>query len=157
MAVVSNSSPLIALAEIKQLDLLRRLFESVWIPRAVAAEVAPSLPTLPDWIAIRELAQPVPPAVLSRALGLGEREALALTLESRPTYVILDDRPARRVAVELGLPLIGTLGILVMAKQEGLISSIRPQVDALLNSGFFIGHDLYRDLLSDTNELSTGE
>jgi predicted nucleic acid-binding protein len=67
MAVVSNSSPLIAPAEIKQLDLLRRLFESVWIPRAVAAEVAPSLPTRPDWIAIRELAQPVPSAVLSRA------------------------------------------------------------------------------------------
>ena len=156
MPVVSNSSPLIALAEIKQLDLLHRLFESVWIPPAVAAEVGRSLPER-DWISIRKLAQPIPSAVVRRALGPGEREALALTLESRPSYVILDDRPARRVAVELGLPLIGTLGILAMAKQEGLITSLRPHVDALRNSGFFISDDLYRDLLSDANESSTGE
>ena len=69
MAVVSNSSPLIALAEISQLDLLHRLFESVWIPHAVAAEVAPSVPTLPDWVAIREFAEPIPSALLGRAIG----------------------------------------------------------------------------------------
>jgi uncharacterized protein len=91
------------------------------------------------------------------ALGLGEREALALALESLPTYVILDDRPARRVAAELGLPLIGTLGILVMAKTEGLIPAIRPEVDALIHSGFFVSDDLYRDLLTEENESAAGD
>lgn len=157
MAVVSNSSPLIALAEISRLDLLSSLFGSVWIPPAVAAEVTRSLPTLPGWIAIRELRQPLPSAVLRGALGRGEREALGLTLESHPTYVILDDRPARRVAADLGLPLIGTLGILVMAKREGLIPAIRPDVDALVNSGFFVSADLYRDLLREENESEARE
>jgi uncharacterized protein len=157
VAVASNSSPLIALAEISQLDLLHRLFESVWIPPAVAAEVAPSLPTLPGWIAIRELTEPIPSALLRRAIGRGEREALALALEASPDYVILDDRPARRAAAALGLPLIGTLGVLVRAKQRGLVGSIRPHVDALRDSGFFISDDLYRDLLEDANEPWTPE
>jgi predicted nucleic acid-binding protein len=71
--------------------------------------------------------------------------------------VILDDRPARRVAADLGLPLIGTLGILVMAKREGLIPAIRPDVDALVNSGFFVSADLYRDLLREENESEARE
>ena len=152
MPVVSNSSPLIALEEIAQLELLSRLFGTVWIPRAVAAEVAPSLPTLPAWIEIRDLREPIPSSVVRRSLGPGEREAIALALESRPARVILDDRPARRVAVELGLLVVGTLGVLVAAKQEGLISAIRPYLDALLSQGFFMGEDLYRNLLADTNE-----
>ena len=75
----------------------------------------------------------------------------------KSAYVVLDDRPARHVAAELGLPLIGTLGVLVRAKQQGLVGSIRPHVDALLNSGFFISDDLYRDLLADANEPWTRE
>jgi hypothetical protein len=154
---ISNSSPLIALAEIEQLELLKRLFVSVLIPPAVAAEVSPSLASLPSWIEIKQLVQPVPPSLIRRALGPGEREALALALEVRPSRVILDDLPARRIAVALELPVIGTLGVLVAAKEAGFIRSIRPHMDKLAGRRFFISDDLYRDLLKAVGEWTEGQ
>ena len=152
MPVVSNSSPLIALAEIRQLGLLQQLFGSVWIPSAVVAEIAPSLPRRPDWIEIKELTRPIPPVLLRRTLGSGERETLALALESEPRWVILDDFAARRAAMALALPVIGTLGVLVRAKEAKLIDAIRPYVDELAAGRFFVGEELYRDLLRSVGE-----
>ena len=152
MAAVSNSSPLIALSEIGQLDLLPQLFTSVLIPPAVAGEIAPSVPVLPTWVEVRPVTHPLPQALRRRAFGLGEREALALSLECRPSHVILDDLPARRLAVALGLPLIGTLGVLVAAKHARLIDLIRPQIDGLVGRTFFIGDKLYRELLEAVGE-----
>ena len=157
MAAISNSSPLIALAEIEQLDLLQRLFDSVLIPPAVAAEVSPSLTSLPTWIEIKQLVQPIPAAVIRRALGPGEREALALALELRPRRVILDDLPARRIATALELPVIGTLGVLIAAKEAGFIRAIRPYVDKLARGSFFISDELYRQLLVAAGELTQGQ
>lgn len=153
MAAVSNSSPLIALAEIGQLALLPQLFDAILVPPGVVAEIGPTLPVLPAWVEIRGLLQPLPTALVRPALGLGEREALALALESKAADLILDDRLARELAILLGLPLTGTLGILVAAKEKRLIESIRPHLDRLLDHHFFIGRDLYRDLLSAANEL----
>jgi predicted nucleic acid-binding protein len=154
LLVVSNTSPLIAFSEIEQLDLLRRLFASVLIPPAVAAEVAPSLPTLPSWIEVRQLARPVPDVVHRRALGPGEREALALAIEARPGRLIVDDLAARRLANALNLPVIGTLGVLIAAKQAHLIDSVRSHVDRLVGRGFFVSDNLHRDLLRAAEELT---
>jgi predicted nucleic acid-binding protein len=154
LLAVSDTSPLIAFAEIEQLDLLPRLFASVVIPPAVAAEVAPSLPILPSWIEVRRLTQPVPDVVHRRALGPGEREALALAIESRSGRLIVDDLAARRIATALHLPVIGTLGVLIAAKEAHLIDSVRSHVDRLVSRGFFVSDDLYRDLLRGAEELT---
>jgi predicted nucleic acid-binding protein len=108
VVVVSNSSPLIALARIQRLDLLPIIFESVLIPPAVAREIAPSIPILP--ISLRMQAPKVmPPAsLLCRRLGDGEWEALALAIELQADWIILDDLPARRSAEATGLNVIGT-------------------------------------------------
>ena len=147
MAVVSNSSPLIAFAAIELLNLFPALFDSVLIPPAVAREIAPSIPTAPPWLRVRDVRTPLPQAVLRRSLGDGEREALALAVEIQAERILLDDRPARRVAQELQLLVTGTAGILLAAKRHGLIPLIRPYLDALIGKSFFMGPDLYDDLL----------
>ena len=138
MTVVSNSSPLIALAGIQRLDLLPAIFESVLIPPAVAREIAPSIPVLPTWLRIQAPSVLPPAPLLRRRLGDGEREALALAIELKADWIILDDLPARRSAEATGLNVIGTLGTLVTAKRAGLLQSIRPELDALVRTAFFL-------------------
>lgn len=111
MPAVSNSSPLIALAAIKRLDLLPALFQSVLIPPAVAHEIRRSVPLPLAWLEIRTLGASLPETVLRRSLANGEREAIGLALEVRPDAIILDDLPARRVAHAAGLNVVGTLGL----------------------------------------------
>lgn len=91
MAVVSNSSPLIALARIQRLDLLPGIFESVLIPPAVAREIAPSISVLPIWLRIQAPTAMPPESLQRRRLGDGEREALALAIELQADWIILDD------------------------------------------------------------------
>ena len=155
MAVVSNSSPLIALARIQRLDLLPVIFESVLIPEAVAREIAPSIPVPPTWLRIQGPNVAPPASLLRRRLGDGEREALALAIELKADWIILDDLPARRSAEATGLNVIGTLGTLVTAKRAGLLKSIRPELDALLRTSFFLSPQLYDKLLQAAAEVDS--
>jgi predicted nucleic acid-binding protein len=85
-------------------------------------------------------------------LGPGESEAISLALEIGAQWVILDERPARRLAQALGLPVIGTLGVLLASKRRGLLPAVRPCVDALVNFGFHISPGLYDLVLADAGE-----
>jgi predicted nucleic acid-binding protein len=152
---VSNSSPLIALAAIGQFHLLPALYDVVLIPAAVSAEIQPSIPKRPDWLQLKPLANAVPAVVGRRGLGAGEREAISLSLELSAKRVILDDRPARRLAQALGLKVVGTLGILLVAKRRGLIERVRPLLDALAAQSFFMSAQLYRELLDLAAEHDT--
>ena len=98
MPAVSNSSPLIALAAIDRLELLPTLFQSIVIPPAVAHEIRRSVSLPAAWLHVRTLEGPLPETVLRRSLADGEREAIALALETRPDRIILDDLPARQAA-----------------------------------------------------------
>lgn len=150
--VVSNSSPLIGLAQIGQLDLLEALFLSLLVPPAVVSETASTV-TLPAWVTERALTQPIGAQILSSSLGPGESEAISLGLEIGAQWVILDDRPARRLAQSLGLSVIGTLGVLLAAKRRGLLDTLRPELDGLIKYGFFIAPDLYEQILADAGEV----
>ena len=155
MAVVSNSSPLIAFAAIEQLNLLATVFSSVVIPPAVALEIAPSISPAPSWLRVESLRRPLPPSVLRRSLGDGERESLALAIEIDAERMLLDDRPARRIAMELNLLVTGTAGVPLVAKRRGLVPRIRPHLDALIQKSFFIGSELYDELLRLAGEYET--
>jgi len=149
--VISNASPLIALEQIGHLDLLKSLFSAVLIPPAVVREVAPML-RLPTWVSERALAQPIGPRILRTTLGPGESEAISLALEIGAQWVILGERTARRLAQAPGLPVIGTLGILLASKRRGPLPAVRPCVDALVNVGFHISPGLYDLVLADAGE-----
>jgi len=126
--VVVNATPVIALALINQLDLLRRLYGEALIPPAVRAEVLAGGPGSPgfvelqraEWIRVTDLQDPRRADLLSD-LDRGEAEVIALAQELNATLVIVDERLARRHVRRLGLKLTGTLGVLLKAKERGLI------------------------------------
>ena len=149
--VVSNSSPLIALERIGRPEVLRDLFGTVAVPPAVVSEVSPAL-ILPSRIERRDSAQPIGALVLSASLGTGESEAIGLALEANARLVILDDRPARRSAQALRLPVVGTLGVLLAAKRRGLIPDMRSCLDELLRHDFRVSPRLREDVLRDAGE-----
>lgn len=149
MTVVADSSPLIALVRVEQLSLLEKLFGEVLVPPAVAREVGLSLP---GFLIERALARPIPAAILRASLDPGESEAISLAVELRAERVILDDRPARRLAKVLGLPVIGVLGILLAAKEKALLPAVRPILDACVKNRFRITPALYEWLLAEAGE-----
>ncbi len=151
MLVVSNSSPIIALERIGRLDLLRAVFPELIVPPAVAEEIGRT--ALPhSWLAVRALGKGPDSRTISGGLGAGEREAISLALELGHVRVLLDDQAARRVARELGLPVVGTLGTLLAAKRKGLMRAIRPDLEKLRAAGFFMSTELFRRLLRLANE-----
>lgn len=152
MPVVSNSSPLIALTQIGQIDLLRRLHTGICIPHAVAREVEPTVATLPGWVVVQELTHPLQPGTVSASIGPGEREVISLGLELGAALLILDEQPARRLATSLGLRVIGTVGILMAGKERGFLAKIRPELDRLLAVRFFMDQDLYERVIAQAGE-----
>ena len=157
--VVANATPLITLALIDHLDLLRRLYGRVVIPPAVQAEVSAGGP---GGIGVRELREAnwvdvVPLQDPSRAdliadLDRGEAEVIALAQERAADLVIVDERLARRHARRLGMRLTGTLGILVRAKQLGMVEAVAPLIDRLRQGGIHLGADLCREVLRLADE-----
>ncbi len=148
---MSDASALIALQQIGQLSLLGTLFGTVVIPPAVAREVASV--TLPSFVLERPLELPLSPTVVRAGLGAGESEAIGLALELRADRIIIDELPARRLAEQLAMPLIGTLGILLAAKRRELIPSVREAIDSLRRGGFRVANALYEDVLRRAGEL----
>jgi uncharacterized protein len=149
--VVADASPLIAFHQIGQLPLLQALFTKVLVPPAVAREIAPSVPNQP-WIVERSPTGPLAPQVLQARLGAGESEAISLALELRADRVIVDEKAARQIAQALGLNVMGTLGLLLAAKRRGLVPSVRPLIDALLEKKFWINPQLVERALAAVGE-----
>lgn len=149
--VVSNASPLIALNQINQLNLLGRLFSRILVPPAVVREVSPTV-SLPNWITQRALMQPISSQILNTTLDPGESETISLALEIG-SIVILDELHGRRIAQSLGIGVIGTLGILLESKQRGFIPSVKPYIDQMMDYNFRISDELYERILFDAGEL----
>ena len=81
---------------------------------------------------------------------------ISLALEIHVARIILDDRPARRLAQALGLTVIGTLGLLLAAKRRGYLAVVKPSLDSLVHHGFHIAADLYQRILTDAGESPLG-
>jgi predicted nucleic acid-binding protein len=89
---------------------------------------------------------------LGASLGPGESEANCLALEIEARLIVLDERPARRLAQALHLPVIGTLGILLAAKRHQILAAVGPCLDALLEHDFRIAPSLYENVLRASGE-----
>ncbi len=130
MKAVVNATPLISLALLGRLSLLNEMFDEVIVPRAVYAEVVqggagkPGADALAeaDWLNVvsADVSLTIEPLLLG--LDAGELEVLLLARQIDPDWVIIDERLARRVAFAMGLPVKGTLGILLAAVLAGLLS-----------------------------------
>jgi predicted nucleic acid-binding protein len=159
MIVVSNSSPLIGLALIDQLELLPALYGRIRIATATRSEVIgkgkgrPGAATLAqaDWLDIDSVSRRALATVRARPAGLraGEIETIALALQLRADLVLMDERLARKFAQSKDLPVLGTLGVLKQAHARGLLSHLRGALDGLRAHGFRFSDALYQRILSD--------
>ncbi len=151
--LAADAGPLIALARIEGLAWLPALFEHVLVVDSVVAECLAE-PEREEHVAIRHALaegwlQPVayrPVPSFHEGLGAGESETLQCAIERR-CRVLLDDRLARRVALQLALPVVGTLGVLIAAKRRGLLGSVRPSLTRLRASGYFLSDAVLAEAL----------
>ena len=161
MKVISNTSPLINLARIGQLDLLRDLFDGLVVPEAVWRECvidgegkpgAAAIRTA-DWIAIQSVTNLALVQALRQELDAGEAEAIALGLQESADLLLMDERLGRDTARHFNLRCMGLIGVLILAKQHGSIERIKPYLDQLQNeAGFRVAHPLYTQVLFDAGE-----
>lgn len=157
--VISNTGLPIALADIGQLELLHRLFNTIIIPPAVRAEVLnePALAAVQTaisegWISEQRPSDTSAIRLLNETLDLGESEAIALAQQTAPQWIILDDLAARHVAEAMGLPVIGTLGVLLRAKDAGHITEVKPLLDKLRDQSLYLSETLYTYILKSAGE-----
>jgi predicted nucleic acid-binding protein len=150
-STVSNTGSLIALASIGQFDLLHALFGTILIPPTVYAEIQDekSIRALvaADWITTQVAKDALAVQLLKEELDAGESEAIVLAQELRARLLLIDERAATRKARAIGLQTIGTLGVLLMAKNSGLLKSVKPSLDDLRRTGFHMSETLYRQVI----------
>jgi len=160
-AIIADSSPLISLAIIEQLELLPQLYERILLPPAVWYEVTVQGAGLPGaqavsqvkWLEI-QAPEPIILEPLSILVDRGEAEAIALAQSIPNSTILLDDAQARRVAERLGISRIGTLGILRRAKKAGLITEIKVYIEQLRTNGIYIRSSLIEAVLRDVGEIN---
>lgn len=156
--VVVNSSPLITLYNSQLISLMPQLFSHIHVPPAVWQEVtryktdvaAQSLPHTP-WVVQTE-AIVINPLISHWDLGAGETEVLSYALSHSEFTAIVDDAAARKCAIGLKVPTLGTAGMIVLAKRRGLIPSITAPIQALRNAGLWLGEDLVKILKKQAGE-----
>ena len=158
MLIVSDASPIIALAVCNKLDLLDKLFNRVCIPQAVFDELnisfKPKAGDIIEWA--KDKVIPVKNLSIKTALSMnldpGESEALALYWETNADFLLIDEKRGRKIAHRNAVRIIGTMGILLWAKQRGFLATIKPILDILMQTDFRVSDILYRQILERAGE-----
>ena len=163
MIVVSDTTPLISLLKINRIDLLEKLFGDVLIPQAVFDELTVNERFRLEadeirqkkFIVVKPVNNPESASILKRAAGLdqGESEAIVLSDELKADLLLMDEAKGRNVSAQMGLRIMGTIGILMAAYEEHELTSdeVRECVDGLQRAGRHIGQRHYQMLLSRLN------
>ena len=160
MIVVSDTSAIINLAAVGQLHLLSQLYGTVLIPRAVRGEIVAGGPNAPGaaatslaWIQTVAINNQPLASALAGQLDTGEAEAITLAVELRADLLLVDERRGRAVAMNLGVKVIGLLGVLLEARHKGLLPRLKPVLDDLISkAGFWISNPLYLATLRAAGE-----
>jgi uncharacterized protein len=157
--VVADSSPLIGLARIGQIGLVQKLFVRVIVPRKVWAEVTEARADAPGaaevaaqgWVELVDADEGLV-VELRDLVDDGEAEAIAVAKKMPGSVLLVDDQSARRLAMQLNLPIIGTLGILAAAKRAGHLTEVRPHIESLQQIGAYLGDALVQAVLKEIGE-----
>ncbi len=161
MIVVSDTTPLIGLASIGRFELLRELFREIYIPQAVYDEAvvfgrekggAEREVARAKWVKVKEVKDRLAVEVLLDELDLGEAETIVLAREINADWVLMDEKKGRRKLEQLGLQKIGTIGILLKAKEMGYVEMLRPELKRLREKGFSISQHVIDAVLERANE-----
>lgn len=162
--VIADSSPLIGLARIDQLDLLHLLYEEIWIPPAVQTELKPNAQRPGSqnlkaaleagWLSVARNDQFSAETCteLLQILDIGESEAIALAEAMNARFLLIDERKGREVATRRGMPIAGIGAVLLAAKHHGHIQAVGIELNALRKTGYRLSDALVRKLLKLAGE-----
>lgn len=160
--VVSNASPLIGLSSIKELNLLKDLFNGITISTAVYDEVVVEgknragsrevEQACGDWIKVLPVENKAGVDILLAVLDRGEAETIVLAQELNFELVLLDNREARIFAKRIGLNILGTVGVLQLAWEKGLIKDPVKKLESLRNKGFWLSYQLIYEVRKRVSE-----
>ncbi|NCQ11350.1 MAG: DUF3368 domain-containing protein [Bacteroidetes bacterium] len=149
-AVISDTSSLIALESIMELELLQKMFREIYITDEIQKEFGSKLPS---WIKVKKLHDRTMLQVITLELDLGEASGIALALEMPDSLLIIDEKKGRNYANRLGINMIGILGVLIRAKEKGIIETLKPILNKLNDCDFRMSEKLVTDILKRVGEL----
>jgi uncharacterized protein len=153
MIVVSDTSPITALLAVEQAELLKHIFGEVVIPNAVESELLRTHPRLPEWLRVQTPQNSAKADLYARTVDRGEAEAIALAEELHADHLLMDERKGRRLAQQQGLPVVGLLGVVLLARRAGLIASARALLAELdEEAGIYLSDELKAAALKTVGE-----
>ena len=161
MLVISDTSPISNLVVIGKLSLLKKVFDSILIPEAVYTEIKALENFNVDltefknasWIKIVQIHDFNTYQELLKQVDKGEAEAITIAHEMKSDFLLIDEKKVRAIAKNMGIKIIGLIGVLVKAKREKSIDNVKPILDDLRNvARFRISEDLYNEILKSVNE-----
>jgi uncharacterized protein len=147
--IISDTSCLIAFDRINQLEILHHVFDSIVTTSTVQQEFGK---VLPEWINIQDALSQDKKSELEKVVDSGEASAIALALEIQNSLLIIDEKKGRKVAKSLNLHIIGSLRVLMLAKQRGIIKNILPLIQELEKKNFRFSKILIDQILTEANE-----
>jgi len=147
--IISDTSCFIILSKIGELELLHKLYGQIITTLDIAEEFGE---TLPNWVVIEKVSDKYRQRILEMQIDKGESSAIALALEVPNCTLILDDFKARKIAQNLGLSFTGTIGIIIKAKLNGTIPSIKPYLEKIKETNFRISAEIELQALKEAGE-----
>jgi predicted nucleic acid-binding protein len=147
--IISDTSCFIILTNIGELELLHKIYGQIITTADIATEYGE---ILPEWVKILAVKDKNLQQLLEMQIDKGESSAIALALETPGCTIILDDYKARKIAQQLGLTFTGTVGIIIKAKLNGIIPSIKPLLEKIKKTDFRLSAEIELQALKEANE-----
>ena len=147
--IISDTSCLIILTNIGELELLNKVYRHIVTTLDIATEYGE---TLPEWVEIATVKDKYRQQLLEMQIDKRESSAIALALETPDSTIILDDYKARKIAEQLGIIFTGTIGVIIKAKLNGIIPSIKPLLEKIKQTDFRLSADIELQALKEANE-----
>lgn len=148
-AIISDTSCLILLDKIGELEILNKLFGTIITTIEVANEFGQPLPS---WIEIKQPSDKNYQSIIEASVDKGEASAIALAIDLDDCLLIIDDLKGRKFASQIGLTIIGTIGVIVDAKLAGIVTSIKPLLAKIKSTNFRITEQLEAIILKRSGE-----
>jgi predicted nucleic acid-binding protein len=162
MIVISNTTPIITLIKVEKLEILKELFGEVYISNGVFKELISNeifrdearIIKTSDFIKTINVKNEFAVKLLQKTAGLdlGESESIVLSNELKGDVLIIDEKRGRSVAKSMDLNISGTLGLLLKAKDMGIIDKVRPFLDKIIDANIRISMDLYEEIIKRSRE-----
>ena len=147
--IISDTSCFIILANIGELEILHKVYGQIVTTVDIATEYGE---VLPKWVEIVTVKDKYRQQLLEMQIDKGESSAIALALETPDSTIILDDYKARKIANQLGLIFTGTIGVIIKAKLNGIIPSIKPLLEKIKQTDFRISAEIELQALKEALE-----